>query len=450
MPSFSAVLDFLERNSVPHSVVPVTDASGLDARRWLRPVLFQDDAGYVLAVVPRDDYVDIEAVGKAAQRPLRPVFTESLPEFLEDREDVGVVPLGAIYKIPTLVQHDIPTDGLIGITDIDDGNRITLDAAALRALQHQASYAPIALKVTSELVEHHMQLHSFSRKRVETLLADVEGLPAMPEMSQRILQVTGNPDSNAVDLSRVIEVDPSLAAQIISYATSAFYGYRGDISSVRDAISRVLGFELVANIALGISIGTSFRVPAEGPIGLSAFWRHAVYTSALAERISKAVPRDRHVKPGMAYLSGLLHDFGFLILGHLIPASFKILNETIAANPTVPVTTLEALVLGIRHTDIGVRLLQQWKIPDEAVLTASHHHDADYRDELAAYPQLINIAEHLLHTHGVVSDSDWAPVPRTTLALLGLSEESIEKATQPVIDACAELDTLAQLLSQGA
>lgn len=450
MPNFSAVLDFLERNSVPHHVVPATDTSGLDARRWLRPVLFQDDAGYVLAVVPRDDYVDIEAVRKAAQRPLRPVFTESLADFLEDRGEVGVVPLGAIYEIPTLIQHDVPTDGRIGITDIDDGNRMTLDAAALRALQYHASDAPIALKVTPELVEHHIQLHSFSRKRLESLLVDVEGLPAMPEMSQRILQVTGNPDSNAVDLSRVIEVDPSLAAQIISYATSAFYGYRGDISSVRDAISRVLGFELVANIALGISIGTSFRVPAEGPIGLSAFWRHAVYTSALAERVSKAVPRDRQVKPGMAYLSGLLHDFGFLILGHLIPASFKILNETIAANPTVPVTTLEDLVLGIRHTDIGVRLLQQWKIPDEAVLTANHHHDADYRGELAAYAQLINIAEHLLHTHGVVSDSDLTPVPRTTLALLGLSEESIEKATQPVIDACAELDTLAQLLSQAA
>ncbi len=450
MASFNAVLEFLQRESVAHEVIPVTDASDISAARWLRPVLLRDAAGYVLAIVPRDDFIDIEAVNKAMQRTLHPVYTEHLPEFFESRGEVAVFPLGAVYKIPTVIQHDIPADGRVGITDVDSINRIALDAGALRKLQHNVSYAPIALKVTPELIEHQRGFHAFSRKRVEAMLADVEGLPAMPEMSQRILQVTGDPAADAADLSRVIEVDPSLAAQIISYATSAFYGYRGDVTSVRDAISRVLGFELVANIALGISIGTGFKVPAEGPIGLSAFWRHAVYASALAERLSKAVPRDRMVKPGMAYLSGLLHDFGFLVIGHLLPASFKALNEAIAANPTVPVTTLEVLVLGYQHTDIGVQLLQQWKIPDEVVLAAQHHHELEYCDELAAYPQLINVAEHLLHEHGVVSDSDWLPLGNTTLALLGLTHESIDRASQPVLDACAELDTLAQLLSQTA
>jgi HD-like signal output (HDOD) protein len=114
------------------------------------------------------------------------------------------------------------------------------------------------------------------------------------------------------------------------------------------------------------------------------------------------------------------------------------------------VTTLEDLVVGFRHTDIGDQLLQQWKIHDEAVLAARHHHDPNYRDEFAAYTQLILVAEHLLHQHGVVSDSDWEPVPDTTLALLGLTRESIDKAAQPVIEACAGLDTLAQMLGQAA
>jgi HD-like signal output (HDOD) protein len=450
MSSFNAVLSFLERNSVAHRVVPVTDSSPLDARRWLRPVLVQDAAGYMLAVVPRDDFVDLELLCKTLGRELQPVFAEQRAEFLEPRGGADLFPLGALYKVTTVIQNDIPAEGPIGIVDVNDVNRIELDAAALRALQHEPSDAAIAVRATPEFVRERIERHAFARKRIEGMLGDVEGLPAMPEMSQRILQVTGDPEADANDLSRVIEVDPSLAAQIISYATSAFYGYRGDITSVRDAISRVLGFDLVANIALGISIGTSFRVTPDGPIGLSAFWRHAVYTSALAERICKAVPRDRQIKPGMAYLSGLLHDFGFLLLGHLLPDAFKTLNGAIAANPTIEVTTLEDLVVGFRHTDIGDQLLQQWKIHDEAVLAARHHHDPNYRDEFAAYTQLILVAEHLLHQHGVVSDSDWEPVPDTTLALLGLTRESIDKAAQPVIEACAGLDTLAQMLGQAA
>jgi HD-like signal output (HDOD) protein len=450
MSSFNAVLSFLERNSVAHHVVPVTDASSLDARRWLRPVLLQDGAGYVLAVVPRDDFLDVAALNTTLQRELQPVFAEQRAEFLEPRGGAELFPFGALYNVTTVIQNDIPAEGPLGVVDSGNVNRIQLDAAALRGLQHQPVEAKIAIRVTPELVRERMERHAFARKRIESMLGDVEGLPAMPEMSTRILQVTGDSDSDANDLARVIEVDPSLSAQIISYATSAFYGYRGDITSVRDAISRVLGFDLVANIALGISIGTSFRVSPDGPIGLSAFWRHAVYTSALAERISKAVPRDRQVRSGMAYLSGLLHDFGFLLLGHLMPDAFKALNGAIAANPTIEVTVLEDLVVGCRHTDIGDKLLQQWKIHDEAVLAARHHHNAEYRDEFAAYAQLVLVAEHLLHEHGVVSDSDWNPVPETTLALLGLTPETVDKAALPVIDACAGLDTLAQMLGNAA
>ncbi len=448
MSSFKAVLDFLDQQAVPHQVIPVTDSSAIDRSRWVRPVLFRDLDGFALVISPLDEFLDIEALRGATGRELRPVFTEIRADFLNNHGGADLFPLGAIYKVPTFIQRDIPRDGPLGIVDGDNINRIEMDAGNFWQLQFEPTDIAFTTPVTAALIEERIQRHAFSRKRIEAMLGDVEGLPAMPEMSTRILQVTGDPDSDATDLARVIEVDPSLSAQIISYATSAFYGYRGEISSVRDAISRVLGFDLVANIALGIAIGTGFRVTADGPIGLSAFWRHAVYTSALAERISKAVPRDRGVKSGMAYLSGLLHDFGFLLLGHLMPDVFKALNQAIAANPTIEVTTLEDLVVGFRHTDMGDQLLQQWKIHDEAVLAARHHHNPDYRDEMAAYAHLTLVAEHLLHEHGVVSDSSFGPVPESTLALLGLTEQAIAKAARPVLEACAGLDTLAQMLGQ--
>jgi hypothetical protein len=63
------------------------------------------------------------------------------------------------------------------------------------------------------------------------------------------------------------------------------------------------------------------------------------------------------------------------------------------------------------------------------------------------YAHLVSLAEGLLHKHGVVSDADTASRD-TTRALLGLDDAAIAKAAQPVLDACAELDTLSQLLSQ--
>lgn len=452
MPVSSVVANYLAKHSLSCEIIALDDGDRIEVGRWLRAVLFQDSKGALLVVVPRDDFLDIDVLRKSTGRPLDPVFAENISALAPNDNEVHavIVPLGVLYGVPTLMHQGVPQDGTLYFTDRDGDTVLGFAAQDLIAAQRDLSHADIAMAVTDAFIEQRRAQNAFMRKRVDSLLEDVEGLPAMPQMAQRILQVTGDPSSAAVDLAKVLEVDPSLSAQIISYATSAFYGYRGDITSVREAISRVLGFELVANIALGIAIGTSFKVPAEGPIGLSAFWRHAVYASALVERLCKIVPRDRLARPAMAYLSALLHDFGYLVLGHVMPQAFQQLNHAIAANTTLNINALEQIVLGVTHCEIGPRLLQQWKLPDEVVIAAQWHHTADYRDEFAVYPQLIMVAEHLLHAHGVGSDANAGPVPGLTLSLLGVDASAVERAAQPVIDACAELDSLSQLLSHAA
>lgn len=443
----NAVKNYFETQTISYEVTPADVVGSLDKRRRLRTVLCEDALGMVLVVVPYDDFLDMDYLRLAAKRALQPVYANKQSAALTRYDEIGLAPLGGLFELPTLLHSGIPRDGKLFFSVGNQAEVVSLDASALHAAQREASYLDIAHQITPAWVTQRQQRLIFTRKRIEMLLEDLEGLPAMPEMAHRILQVAGDSDSTAQDLSKVIEVDPSLCAQIISYATSAFYGYRGDITSVRDAIARVLGFELVANIAVGISLGTTFRVPVDGPIGLSAFWRHAVYTSALAERLCKVVPRDRQVRVGMAYLSGLLHDFGFLVLGHILPAAFESLNQSIAANATLNVKTVESLIVGMSHTEIGARLLLRWKLPDEAVIAAQYHHTPDYRAEDAVYAHLIGLAESLLHQQGVISDAD-TTLSDITLTLLGLNEAAIEKAAQPVLDACAELDTLSQLLSR--
>ena len=222
------------------------------------------------------------------------------------------------------------------------------------------------------------------RRRIEQIYQ----LPPMPEMAQRILALRNDPDASIADLAAIVEMDPSLAAQVVRHATSPFYGYRGKIRSIHDAITRVLGFDLVMNMALGLAMGRSFRNPKDGPLGLRAFWRHAVYSACLAQALAREVPEDRRPEPGLAYLAGLLHNFGFLLLGHLFPPEFKLLNRLVAANPDKPVSALEKCVLGMGqaqdvldmgHAGIGAWLMQAWQMPEEIVVTLREHHDPEYR-----------------------------------------------------------------------
>ena len=114
------------------------------------------------------------------------------------------------------------------------------------------------------------------RRRIEAITE----LPAMPEMARRLLMLRSNPYSDVDDLAKVVEMDPSLSAQIIRYARSPFCSDRGNVVSVQSAISRVLGYEPVMNIALGIASASPFRIPMEGPLGLRGYWRDAIYCAA--------------------------------------------------------------------------------------------------------------------------------------------------------------------------
>src|SRR5690606_8304437 len=109
-----------------------------------------------------------------------------------------------------------------------------------------------------------------------------------------------DPTAEAKDLARLVAKDPSLSAQLISWACSPYYGYPGKITSIDDAIIKVLGYDLVMNIALGIAIGQVMRVPNEGPIGLYNYWKHAIYTATLVERLVGLVPRENRPFRGLA------------------------------------------------------------------------------------------------------------------------------------------------------
>lgn len=291
------------------------------------------------------------------------------------------------------------------------------------------------------------------RRRIE----QVYELPPMPEMARRILQLRNNPDASIAELAGIVEMDPSLAAQVVRYAASPFYAYRGRINSIHDAITRVLGFDMVMNMALGLATGRSFHNPCEGPLGLHAFWKHAIYTATLAQALAKRMPPKSRPQPGMIYLAGLLHNFGFLLLGHLFPPEFKLLDKLVAAHPESPVTSLEKCVLGMGqaqdllemgHAQIGTWLMQSWHMPEEIVVTLREHHNPEYAGDHALFPHLVMVADHVLKGLGIGDASD-DQLPPASLDRLELSEDAVRETAALLFIDCTALDMMAQQLANG-
>jgi HD-like signal output (HDOD) protein len=298
-------------------------------------------------------------------------------------------------------------------------------------------------------------LQGATAEAVQERLSRQYRLPTMPGTAVQMLALAANPNVKVSDLAGVIRLDPSLAAQVVRYARSPFFAYRGKVESIEDAITRVLGLDMVLNLAVGIAVGKSLRIPRGGPLGIEAFWRHSVYAAALAQGLSKGVPRRLGARPGMAYLTGLLHNLGFLLLGHLFQPEFYLLNKLVLNNPDVPVTALEDELFGmdfghqespLGHARLGGWLMQRWQMPPEVVVTVREHHHADYAGEHAVYVRLVQVANHLLKRAGLGD----APDPLLSLPLLHsleLSEAQVLATFESVSEAGGGLDVMAQQLA---
>lgn len=262
---------------------------------------------------------------------------------------------------------------------------------------------------------------------VNRRLAEVTELPPLPEVAQGLLKLKQDPKADVRKLSSLIELDPSMASQVMKYAGSAFFGYRGKIDSIQDAIGRVLGFEKSMHIALGLAAGKALSHSQEGPLGLRAFWTHAFKSAHLMQALARSVNTQPRPSPGLVYLAGLVHDIGFLLLGFLLEPEFDLLNKAVAENPDRPITEMEIELLGITHAELGVGLLRQWKMPQEVLAVVLNHHNPHYQGEWANYVRLAVIADILLKKeHG--GDGETQRLPAHILVAMGITDEDAFEA----------------------
>jgi HD-like signal output (HDOD) protein/prolyl-tRNA editing enzyme YbaK/EbsC (Cys-tRNA(Pro) deacylase) len=432
----ASIAAFLAAEGVPYQLLTAAPV----ASQVAVASLLRDRYGPLLVIHPANERPDITELNRQLNREFTAPATPDLPRACADCEAGAVPPLVTLYGFRGIVEQRLYAQEQVCFQGGNAHTRVSVDVRDFRRLQRGAWQGE---RLSQPVPADALPL---SRAAAPALQQEVEGLqrlPAMPELASRILQLRANPYAGTTDLARVVERDPSLAAQVLRYARSPLYGFSGRIESVADAILHVLGWDLVLNLALGLSLGRGLRLPRAGPLGLERYWRDAVYSATLAQGLARLLPQP--VKPGLAYLCGLLHDFGLLVLGHLRPQEYACLQQARSSAPKVPLLTLEQGHCSAPHTELGGWLLTAWQLPDEVRTVARAHHEAHYQGMHAGYVQLIQVVNALLGPHGLGETDD--PSPQALYAALGLSGEHARAVLEGVLAQGQDLDVMAGQLA---
>ncbi len=325
------------------------------------------------------------------------------------------------------------------VVDYTDQQVYAVDGKQLQKLSNENL---IGISFSEEIKNNMDAKETLSfRERVKAL----HSLPPMPETASKILNLRAIPDVKVEQIVEVIEKDPVLVAQIVSYANSAFFGQAGSVKSLKDAIFRVLGVDAVMNMALALSVGSTFKIPQSGPLGAKAIWKSSIYAATLMQRLSMLMPWGQRPNPGTAYLVGLLHDIGLLVLGHLFTDEYVELNDYLEQNPDENLFSAETKILGISHLEVGKMVMRMWNMPEELIDVATYFQDKNYSDEHENYIQLLTVVKTLLVPHGLALGDSAEELPLDILEKLNLDEEDVIIAADEVL---SEAEIIKNLVKQ--
>lgn len=423
----------------------------------VRAILLQDKTGRVQAILAEQSLLDLKSIKEQTGRDLVAVSAAELEAFYTSERLTKLSTIPELNNVTTLLDQSIASDKLIIMSSSDDAQTNPLELAVLQKdllvfnhdiLKLDIAIDPHDLSPTApnpdedaERIVH--SLKTFTSIRIKQRLEDTLEIPTLPATAQRIIELRVNPNAVVSDLAEIVESDPSLAAQVVSWAASPYYAAPGKIRSVQDAIVRVLGFELVSNLALGLALGKTLELPKDKVNGVTPYWLQSIYCSTLVEAIVTLIPAEIKPSKGLTYLSGLLHNFGYIVLAHIFPPHFSQICRYIEANPHISHMAVENHLLQITREQICLWLMDLWNMPDEVKATIQFQHDPSYNGPHCAYPNLIFMALRLLKQEGI-GDAPLEEIPDELFDRYQLNRADVMEKVREVVESADEISSIAQ------
>jgi HD-like signal output (HDOD) protein/prolyl-tRNA editing enzyme YbaK/EbsC (Cys-tRNA(Pro) deacylase) len=439
----SSVQTVLDTRDIPYNVADSYEAPrSANESVVVKSAILQDGQGRAQMLFPAGKLIDVDSLFRNS---------DVLP-LIAQQELSGVPAIPGWNDLPCYIDESLMSSEKLWLESGRTQRYLVLRNRDFRGLcdsMQVGSFAVDAVSTPQDIVNDEKRIltsvQRFTQLRIKQRLDETLELPPLPETAQKIIKLRADPEADISDLTNIVEIDPSLAAQVISWAASPYYSAPGKIKSVHDAIVRVLGFDMVLNLALGLALGKAMSFQRLNPIQVKEYWRDAVFNAAAVECLVTSIHRQHRPGFGMAYLSGLLHNFGTLILAEVFPPYFNNINRLRSANQHLPAEAAEFHLLSVSGNQIASWLLNNWNMPAEVVNGIRHQNNPAYSGEHHAYALLNFVGRNLLAAKGFGSGFA-QEVPDTVYEALHLDRETADIAVSNILESGDDLNAIADAL----
>jgi HD-like signal output (HDOD) protein len=238
-------------------------------------------------------------------------------------------------------------------------------------------------------------------------LENITQLPTIPFIMSDVLDAVDDQNASAANLAKLIERDQALTAKVLSVANSPFYGFIRRISTIDLAIV-VLGTNTIKEIVLSLIIKRFFSSIRRDTFDIRGFWQYSLFCGSASRVLAR---RLGYKVVGEAFVAGLMHDLGILIIVEYFTKQFELIRK-LQSEAGYTLIQAEVEILKSTHGDIGFWFAKKWNLPERLCYAIEHHHVGfalvkHERETETAFPQaseLPGIDEPLT---AIVSMTEW-------------------------------------------
>ena len=231
--------------------------------------------------------------------------------------------------------------------------------------------------------------------KIERKLESITDLPVVPTYIGKILRALDNTDIRAKKLAEYIEKDQALTIKILRAANSPWYGQKGKIATVDLAII-IMGLNTIKEIVIGMLVDKFFSKTPAYLFDINSFWNYSLFCGSTSRLLAR---KTNYKKAGEAFVAGLMHDIGILIIIQYFTYEFKEIKQLVESGK-FDMIKAEELVLGNNHAEIGAWMAKKWNLPDQLINSVKYHHIPKKELDIQLDQETISLTR-------IVSASEW-------------------------------------------
>lgn len=219
-----------------------------------------------------------------------------------------------------------------------------------------------------------------------------ENLPVLSAVANEARVLINKGDTTPAKLEALIRKDASLSSQILVLANSPIYGGRVKFSSISQAVVR-LGMQALGKAIVVAAAGNIFPKDDDFATDL---WEHSVAVAVSARWLSQRIEKQ---DPEEAFLAGVVHDVGKILIYSQFPDEYRRLFEE-AANMKIPFHRHEKTLIPVQgHEWVGGFLARKWGLAKPIVEVMRSHNrvesDENISEETREFVALVSLANLL-------------------------------------------------------